>query len=77
MNTPVLKTDILEYLKNTDDDNLLSDIARLIKVNDDYDHIEFTGEQRETVLKAIKQYEEGNYLTNQVAENEIQKWLKD
>ena len=77
MNTPVLKSDILEFLKNSDDDILLSDIARLIKVNKDYDHIEFTAEQRETVLKAVKQYEDGNYLTNEVAENEIQKWLKD
>lgn len=77
MNTPVVKTEILEYLKNSDDDNLLSDIARLIKVNEDYDNIVFTAEQRETVLNAVKQYEEGNYMTNEVAENEIQKWLKD
>lgn len=77
MNTPVVKTEILEYLKNSDDYNLLSDIARLIKVNEDYDNIVFTAEQRETVLNAVKQYEEGNYMTNEVAENEIQKWLKD
>jgi len=77
MNTSNLKTDILEYLKKSDDENLLSDIARLIKVNDDYNQIKFSEIQKETVLKAIKEYEEGTYLTDKVAENDIQKWLKD
>jgi len=77
MNTSNLKTDIMEYLNKSDDENLLSDIARLIKVNDNYNHIEFSEVQKETVLKAIKEYEEGTCLTDKVAENDIQKWLKD
>lgn len=77
MNTLSSKTDIIEYLKNSEDDILLSDIARLIKVNDDYNQIQFSEVQKDTVLNAIKEYEEGTYLTDKVAESDIQEWLKD
>jgi hypothetical protein len=37
--------------------------------------IEFTEEQRASILQSIKEYEEGNYLTDEEAEREIQELL--
>jgi hypothetical protein len=72
-----LKSDIINRIQNSEDKDLLMDIARLIKVDDDYTKITFTKEQKSTIQKSIADYTEGNFLTDKVAENDIQKWLKD
>lgn len=37
----------------------------------------FTDEQREQVLRALKDYEDGKFINNEEAEEKIQQWLKD
>ncbi|KAF2518495.1 hypothetical protein E0W68_09220 [Flavobacterium salilacus subsp. salilacus] len=75
MDSTALKNNIIARIKNASDD-LLLDIARLIKADDDAKII-FSEEEAATIQASIKSYEEGNYLTDKVAEQDIQKWLKD
>ena len=77
MNSPNLKADIINHIENCEDNELISDIAHLIKANNDYNQFTFTDSQKKVVFKAITQYKEGSYVTGEVAEKEIQKWLKD
>jgi DNA-binding MarR family transcriptional regulator len=38
---------------------------------------EFTDEEREQVLRALKDYEDGNFISDEESEEKIQQWLKE
>ncbi len=77
MDTSVLRLNVIDKIKNSIGDELLMDIARLIKAYESDKIIIFTDEQTEIIQNSIKEYKEGNYVTAKVAEEDIQKWLKD
>ena len=77
MDTSVLRLNVIDQIRNKVDDELLMDIARLIKADESHKIIIFTDEQNEIIQNSIKEYKEGNYVTGKVAEEDIQKWLKD
>ena len=76
MDTKALRKDIIEKVKNSLEDDVILDIARMLKVAENTE-IVLSEEQTLTIEKTIKSYKEGNYITNEVAEKNIQQWLKD
>lgn len=77
MDTSVLRLNVIDKIKNSVGDELLMDIARLINADENHNKIIFTDEQKEIIQNSIKEYKDGNYVTGKVAEEDIQKWLKD
>ncbi len=76
MDTKALRKEIVDKVKNSLDDDVILDIARMLKVAENTE-IVFSEEQTIEIEKAIKSYKLGNYVTNEVAEKKIQQWLKD
>lgn len=74
MDTSTLRLDLINKIKSLSDD-LVLDIARLIKADEEHEAFLLTDEQNRIIDQSIKDYESGNYITNEVAEAEIQKWL--
>jgi hypothetical protein len=76
MDTKALRKDIINKIKNSLEDDVILDIARMLKVAENTEII-FSEEQTLAIEKSIKSYEQGNYVTDEVAEAKIQQWLKD
>jgi len=77
MDTKALRKDIIEKVKNSLEDDVILDIARLIDADESYQKIIFSEDQKNSIKNSIREYEEGKFITNEVAEEEIQKWLRD
>jgi len=56
--------------------DLLEEMLQLIENEEDNSIYELTSEQHDAVSEALNQYEKGQYLTDEEADNEISKWLK-
>jgi transcriptional regulator CtsR len=76
MDTIAIRKKLIDKIKNSLPDNVVMDIARLVEVDTMETHV-FTEEEQNLINKAIKSYEEGNFLTSKAAEDNIQQWLKD
>ncbi|WP_116788826.1 hypothetical protein [Flavobacterium psychrotrophum] len=77
MDTSTLRTDLIDKIKNSLDDETVLDIARLVNLNNEKLIVVFTEEQQMRINKSLLDYKEGRYVTGEVAEKDIQEWLKD
>ena len=78
MSTAELKTELIKNISLTHDLSKLQQIKQIF----DIDYLEsdvrvFTTEERLKIEKALKQYENGECISNEEAEKEIQGWLED
>lgn len=76
MDTKALRKKIIAKVKDSLPDEVVLDIAHLIDISERTE-IVLSEEQNLIINQSIKDYENGNYVTNEVAEAEIQKWLKE
>lgn len=76
MDTKALRKDIIEKIKNSVEDDVVLDIARIIQLAEDTE-IVLSEERTFAIEKAIKSYEQGNFVSDEEAEQKIQQWLKD
>ena len=78
MSTAELKSELIKNINFTDDIIVLNKIKELLdfdeKENDVY---VFTPEQQKKIDKALKQYENGECISDEEAQKEIQAWLED
>jgi predicted transcriptional regulator len=71
-----MKKELIEKIQSTDDEMLLEEIYRLLEINLDEDYvIELTESQNEMINAGIKDIKEGNFLTHEQANKEIDEWL--
>ena len=78
MSTAELKTELIKNISLTHDLSKLQQIKQIF----DIDYLQsdvrvFTTEERLKIEKALKQYENGECISNEEAEKEIQGWLDD
>ena len=78
MSTAELKTELIKNISLTHDLSKLQQIKQIF----DIDYLQsdvrvFTTEERLKIEKALKQYENGECISNEEAEKEIQGWLED
>ena len=77
MLTKEMKQELINKIKSTTDDNILEEVYRILEVGtQEADKIVLSSEQKESIDKGIKDMEEGNYLSNEEANQEIEEWLK-
>lgn len=77
MFTNQMKQEIIDKIKSITDENILEEVYRIIEVgNEDVDKIVLSNQQKESIDLGIKDIEEGNYLSNEEANQEMEEWLK-
>lgn len=77
MLTKEMKQELIDKIKSTKDENILEEVYRILEVGTkEVDMIVLSSEQKEAIDEGIKDIEEGNYLSNEEANREIDEWLK-
>ena len=72
-----MKQQLIEKIKSTEDDNILEEVYRILEVGTiEVDEIILSDKQRELIDGGLRDIENGNYLSNEDANNEIEKWLR-
>ncbi len=78
MNTSDLKIDLIKHISTTENMDLLKELKRLLSLEfSEKDVYSFTPEQLQRVNESLEQYKQGKFLTQEEAEMDIQKWLKE
>lgn len=78
MNSSDLKLDLIKHISASENLNLLKEIKRLLSLEtNDQDVYKFSPEQLQRVNESLEQYKQGQVMTQEEAEIDIQKWLKE
>ena len=78
MSTAELKSELIKNISSTEDLMVLNQIKQIFEL----DYLEkdvriFTTEQQKRIDIAMKQYENGECISDEEAEKEIQAWLEE
>ena len=77
MFTNQMKQELIDKIISITDENILEEVYRIIEVGGkDIDRVVLSNQQKESIDKGIKDIEEGNYLSNEEANQDIEEWLK-
>jgi len=86
MNTPELKNILISKISQIDDEEVLSAINTIldsksysnVSFNSNLDKIIFlTEQQKKEILNSKKEYSEGNFIDNDILNEEMEKWLRE
>ena len=73
-----IKKQIIEKIGTIENEALLEDILRLIKMEtENIESYKMSEEQINIVNEAIKQVEDGDIISSEDADEEVDKWLKE
>jgi hypothetical protein len=71
-----LKHKLIKRINQSKDNRLLEEMYRLLTNEDaDTDILELNAEQKEAIEKAQQQYRDGQFLSQEQADKEIDEWL--
>ena len=77
MLTEQMKQELIDRIKSTKDENILEEVYRILEVGtQEVEMIVLSAEQKESIDEGINDIKEGNYLSNEEANREIEEWLK-
>jgi hypothetical protein len=78
MSSSDLKLDLIKHISASENLNLLKEIKRLLSLEtNDQDVYKFSPDQLQRVNESLEQYKQGRIMTQEEAEIDIQKWLKE
>jgi replicative DNA helicase len=76
MSTVELRKRLIEKIQKTENENLLLEAYRLLELeNEDLEVYKLSDEQMNVVNEARQQIKNGQYLTNDQANKDIDEWL--
>jgi len=77
MKNTELKSKLLKEITKSEDYQILEEVYKLLKLgNDDFKTFNLSQEQKEDILFSQKQIKDGDFLTEEAANNDIEKWLE-
>lgn len=77
MTTLELRNQVIGRINQVNDDELLQDVFKLLDINQtDSEVFKLTNNHKEAIETAINQINNGDYLTNEQANKEINTWLR-
>ena len=77
MSTGEMRQQLIEKIKTIEDDNILEEVYRILEVGTtEIEQIVLSEAQKKLIDEGLADIEKGNYLSNEDANNEIEKWLK-
>jgi hypothetical protein len=72
-----LKEKLINSINKTGNEELLHEVYRLLEIeNEDIEVYKLSDEQRMAISLSQEQIKNGEFVTNQEADNEIEEWLK-
>jgi hypothetical protein len=76
MSTTELKKRLIDKIQKTDNENLLEEAYRLLELEtQDIEVYKLTDDQRKAINEARQQIKNGEFLTDEQANKEIDEWL--
>jgi hypothetical protein len=75
MTTIELKRRVIDKVNKVSDESLLLDLIRLLDDGDDNEIYRLSQKHKNAIQTAINQIENGEFLTNDQADKEIDEWL--
>ena len=76
MSTLELRNRLIEKIQNTDNESLLREVYRLLELeSENFEVFKFSNDQKDAINEARKQIKNGQFLTNDQADKEIDEWL--
>ena len=73
-----LKSKLLEEIKNSEDYQVLEEVYKLLNLESEiFEVFKFSERQEKSILKAKQQIKNGDFLTEEEANKEIDKWLEE
>jgi len=77
MVTTEMRQLLIEKIKTTKDDKILEEVYRILELGTkEIDEIVLSHEQKGLIDAGLLDIEKGNYLSNEDANTEIEKWLR-
>jgi predicted transcriptional regulator len=77
MSTIELRNKVIDKIKKIDNEDLLNEVNRLIEIEtSDLEVYKFNDEQKAAIEEAENQIRNGEFLTDEEATKDIDKWLK-
>jgi predicted transcriptional regulator len=68
---------LIKKISSTTDERILQEVNRLLETGADEDIYQLTPEQIAGIEESREQIKNGQFLTNEEANKEIQEWLKN
>lgn len=75
MSTSELKELLIDTIRNIEDAELLEDIYQLLCLPESNTVYVFNDEERHAIKEAEEQIRNGDYLTNEEVDKEVDEWL--
>ena len=72
-----LKLDIISRITELKEVRVIKEIKKLLDFELEENLYELSTDQENRVAEARKEYKNGDYIANEVADNEIDQWLKE
>lgn len=78
METMKLKEQLVSKIRQSDDENLLNELLRFFSMSEETENIyQLNKEQQNAINEARDQIKNGDFVTNQEAEEQTKKWLEE
>lgn len=77
MSTVELKKKLIHTIQKIEDEDILAEVYRLLELDiDSYNIYKLNDEQKEAIAESREQIQNGQFLTEEEADKEIDKWLE-
>ena len=77
MNTSAIKEKLIKEIRQTNDLQLLQAVLRMLSLKTEEEVYQLNEAQLSAIEEARAQFKRGEFLTNEVADKEIEEWLKE
>lgn len=78
MTTIAIKQKLIKRIQSTKNASILQEVYRLLEIDGtDLDILKLSEKQKKKIIKAKEDIKNGRIISNQQANNEIDKWLKE
>jgi predicted transcriptional regulator len=72
-----MKKELIDKINSTKDENILEEVYRILEIGTtEVEMIVLSDEQKNSIDEGLKDFEKGNYLSNEDANRQIEEWLK-
>ena len=77
MSTIELRKQLIDKIQKTEDNKILEEVYRLLELeSDDIEIYKLNADQKKGISEAREQIKNGQYLTEEQANKDIDEWLK-
>ena len=77
MNISAIKEKLIKEIRQTNDLQLLQAVLRMLSLKTEEEVYQLNEAQLSAIEEARAQFKRGEFLTNEVADKEIEEWLKE